>query len=110
MDENFGELLKKEEILGKAISFFTVLAILMSCLGLFGLAAYTTEQSTKEIGIRKVLGASVTNIVMMVNTQFTLLVIISMLIAIPVSYYAAGQWLAGFAYRTDLSVWIFLGG
>jgi putative ABC transport system permease protein len=110
LDENFGALLKKEEVLGKAIGFFTVLAILISCLGLFGLAAYTTEQRTKEIGIRKVLGASVTNIVMMLNKQFTLLVLISMLIAIPVSYYAAEQWLAGFAYRTDLSVWLFLGG
>jgi putative ABC transport system permease protein len=110
LDDNFGALLKKEEVLGKAIGFFTVLAILISCLGLFGLAAYTTEQRTKEIGIRKVLGASVTNIVMMLNKQFTLLVLISMLIAIPVSYYAADQWLAGFAYRTDLSVWLFLGG
>jgi putative ABC transport system permease protein len=110
MDENFGALLKKEEILGKAISFFTALAILISCLGLFGLAAYTTEQRTKEIGIRKVLGATVTNIVVMLNKQFTLLVIVSMLIAIPVSYYAADQWLAGFAYHTELSIWIFLGG
>jgi putative ABC transport system permease protein len=110
MDENFGEMLQKEEVLGKAIGFFTLLAILISCLGLFGLAAYTTEQRTKEIGIRKVLGASVRNIVLMLNKQFSLLVVVSMFIAIPISYYAAQQWLLGFAYHVDLTVWIFLGG
>ena len=110
LDDNFGTLLKKEAILGKAIGFFTGIAIIISCLGLFGLAAYTTEQRTKEIGIRKVLGASVSNIVMLLNKQFTILVLVSMLIAVPVSYYAANEWLSGFAYRIDLGVWIFLGG
>jgi putative ABC transport system permease protein len=110
LDENFGKLLQKEEVLGKAIGFFTVLAILISCLGLFGLAAYTTDQRTKEIGIRKVLGATVVNIVVMLNKQFTMLVLAAMLIAFPVSYYTAQQWLSGFAYRTELSVWIFSTG
>jgi putative ABC transport system permease protein len=110
MDENFGALLEKERILGKAIGFFTVLAIVISCLGLFGLAAYTTEQRTKEIGIRKVLGASVGNIVLLLNKQFSILVIIAILIAVPLSYYAASQWLSEFAYRIELSFWIFLTG
>jgi putative ABC transport system permease protein len=110
VDENFGELLKKDEVLGKAIGFFTFLAILISCLGLFGLAAYTTEQRTKEIGIRKVLGASVSNIVLMLNKKFTMLVFISMFIAIPVSYYAAQQWLSEFAYHIELKPWVFIGG
>jgi putative ABC transport system permease protein len=110
LDENFGAVVEKEHVLGKAIGFFTILAILISCLGLFGLAAYTTEQRTKEIGIRKVLGASVSNIVLLLNKQFTLLVMIAIAIAIPVSYYAASEWLSEFAYRIDLSVWLFLGG
>jgi putative ABC transport system permease protein len=110
MDENFGALLEKERILGKAIGFFTVMAILISCLGLFGLAAYTTEQRTKEIGIRKVLGATIGNIVLLLNKQFTVLVFLSILIACPIAYYAASQWLSEFAYRIDLTVWIFLAG
>jgi putative ABC transport system permease protein len=110
MDENFGLLVKKEEVLAKAIGFFTVLAIVISCLGLFGLSAYTTEQRTKEIGIRKVLGASVSNIVLLLTKQFTKLVVVSLVVAIPLSYYAAEQWLSGFAYRTTLSLWIFAAG
>ena len=110
LDENFGELIKKEEVLGKAVGIFTGLAIAISCLGLFGLAAYTTEQRTKEIGIRKTLGASSANIVLMLNRQFTILVVIAMLVAVPISYYAAREWLAGFAYRVDLNVLIFLIG
>lgn len=110
IDDNFGALLQKEQVLGKAVVFFTALAILISCLGLFGLAAYTTEQRTKEIGIRKVLGASVSNIVLLLNKQFTKLVVVSLLIAIPFSYYATEQWLSGFAYRTTLSFWIFAAG
>ena len=86
------------------------MAIVISCLGLFGLAAYTTEQRTKEIGIRKVLGASVGNIVLLLNKQFSILVIIAILTAVPLSYYAASQWLSEFAYRIELSFWIFLTG
>jgi putative ABC transport system permease protein len=110
LDENFGAILEKEQILGKAIGFFTALAIVISCLGLFGLAAYTTELRTKEIGIRKVLGATVGGIVILLNKQFTVLVVVSIAIAIPVSYYASSQWLNEFAYRIDLTVWIFLVG
>jgi putative ABC transport system permease protein len=107
LDENFGALLKKELVLGKAITFFTILAILISCLGLFGLAAYTTEQRTKEISIRKVLGASVSNIVLLLNRQFTVLVIISMMVATPIAYYACTNWLSTFAFRSELSLWLF---
>ncbi len=110
MDENFGDLLEKEQVFGKAIAFFTGLAIVISCLGLFGLAAYTTEQRTKEIGIRKVLGATAANIVIMLNRQFTRLVIISLFFAVPASLYVGREWLSGFAYRTDLDVWIFASG
>lgn len=108
MDENFGELLKKEEVFGKAINVFTLLAILISCTGLYGLSAYTAEQRTKEIGIRKVLGASIFNIVFMLNRKFTLLILLSVAISIPVSIYAGQHWLQGFAYHIDLGIGIFL--
>ncbi len=108
VDENFGELLKKEEVFGKAINVFTLLAILISCLGLYGLSAYTAEQRTKEIGIRKVLGASIFNIVFMLNRKFTLLVLLAMAISIPVSIYAGQKWLQGFAYHIELGVGVFL--
>lgn len=110
LDENFGELTKKEEVFGKAITFFTILAILISCLGLYGLAAFTSEQRTKEIGIRKALGASSLAIVMMLNRNFTRLVLISIILAAPVAWYIADQWLAGFAYRAPIQLWIFLAG
>ena len=109
LDDNFGELLKKEETFGKAIGFFTALAIFISCLGLYGLSAYTTEQRTKEIGIRKVLGASVSNILGMLNRKFAMLVVIAIFLATPVSYYVMTQWMEGFAYRAELQLWIFLG-
>jgi putative ABC transport system permease protein len=108
VDENFGELLKKEEVFGKSINVFTLLAILISCLGLYGLSAYTAEQRTKEIGIRKVLGASIFNIVFMLNKKFTLLILLAVAISIPVSVYAGQQWLQSFAYRVDLGIGVFL--
>ncbi|HEY0653457.1 MAG TPA: ABC transporter permease [Chryseosolibacter sp.] len=110
VDQNFGDLLVKEQVFGKAIAFFTVLAIFISCLGLFGLSAYTAEQRTKEIGIRKALGASVSNIILMLNRQFALLVLIATLVAVPVSYFAIGGWLNQFAYKIDLQVWMYVVG
>ena len=110
MDDNFSLLLKKEAVLAKAISFFTGLAILISCLGLFGLSAYTTESRTKEIGIRKVLGASATTIMILLNKQFSRLIAFSILLTIPVVFYVSDHWLQTFAYRAELSWWIFVAG
>ena len=110
LDENFGALLLKEAVFGKAVGFFTVLAIFISCLGLFGLSAYTTEQRTKEIGIRKALGATVGNIILMLNKQFAMLVFIAAFIAIPLSYFAANEWLDQFAYKIDFAWWMYLAG
>lgn len=110
LDENFGALMIKEAVFGKAIGFFTVLAIFISCLGLFGLSAYTAEQRTKEIGIRKALGATVSTIILMLNKQFTVLVFIAMFIAIPVSYFGIRQWLDQFAYKIELEMWMYLAG
>lgn len=107
VDENFGELVKKEAVFGKAINVFTALAIFISCLGLYGLSAYTAEQRTKEIGIRKVLGASVSNIVVMLNRKFTRLVLIACFISVPAAFYIGQQWLDGFAYRIELGVGLF---
>ena len=86
---------------------FTSLAILIACLGLFGLAAYAAEQRTKEIGIRKGLGANVITIVRMLSVDFIKLVFISILIASPLAWFAMQKWLQGFAYRQDIQWWVF---
>ena len=89
-------------------NYFAFLAIFISCLGLFGLAMFTAEQRNKEIGIRKVLGASSRNIVTLLSSNFLKPVFISLLIAFPVAWLAAQKWLQGFAYRIHISWWIFL--
>jgi putative ABC transport system permease protein len=99
-----------EERVGNLASVFALLAITISCLGLFGLASFVAEQRTKEIGIRKVLGASVPNIWKLLSTEFVVLVLISSLIAIPLSWYFLHQWLIKYEYRTDISWWIFVLG
>lgn len=88
-------------------TIFSGIAILIACLGLFGLASFATEQRTKEIGIRKVLGASVSGIVAMLSRDFLKLVLLANLIAWPVAWYGMHRWLEDFAYRTDISWWIF---
>ena len=85
---------------------FTELAFPFSCLGLYGLAAFTAEQRTKEIGIRKVLGATSSAIVLMLSIKFTRLVVLSIVIAVPAAIYSMQYWLKTFAYRTELQVWI----
>lgn len=109
LDKSYQELYEGETRIGTLSSYFAGFAILISCLGLFGLATFTAERRLKEIGIRKVLGASVSNIVMMLSKDFTRLVGISILFAIPISYYFMNKWLESFAYKIDLSFWIFLG-
>ena len=83
------------------------IAILISCLGLFGLATFTAQQRTKEIGIRKVLGASVAGIVSMLTRDFLKLIIIALIIASPIAYYFMQEWLQDFAYRISIGVWVF---
>lgn len=107
IDQEFGQKFAAEERIGKLASFFAVLAIFISCLGLFGLASFVAEQRTKEIGIRKVLGASVANLWTLLSRDFVLLVIISCLIAIPLAYYFLNDWLQKYEYRTGISWWIF---
>lgn len=108
VDEEFGKLFKTETLVGKLASVFAVLAIAISCLGLFGLAAYTAERRTREIGIRKVLGASETSLAALLSKDFLLLVGFSCIIAFPLSWYLMHKWLEDFAYRINISFWIFI--
>ncbi|HSZ35368.1 MAG TPA: FtsX-like permease family protein, partial [Puia sp.] len=94
--------------MGKLFNIFSVLSIMISCLGLFGLAAFATQRRSREIGVRKVLGAGETGIVVLLAKEFLKLVVISLLIAFPVSWYVTNQWLQAYAYKTNISVWVFL--
>ncbi|MEP1791812.1 ABC transporter permease [Reichenbachiella sp.] len=102
MDQKFDSMYEAEQKIGQIFSVFAILGILIACLGLFGLAAFTAEQKTKEIGIRKAMGASITGIVVMLSKNFIKLVIVSFVVAVPAAYYAMGYWLEDFAYRTEL--------
>jgi putative ABC transport system permease protein len=108
MDENFQVMYRAEDKLQSLLSLFTGLAIFVGCLGLFGLAAYTAERRRKEVGIRKVLGASVSGVVMLLSKDFIKLVIVSLLIAAPIAWYLMNLWLEDFAYRVQISWWIFI--
>ena len=108
LDEAVERLYNSEQKTRKVFNYFTLVAILISCLGLYGLAAYMTQQKTKEIGIRKVLGASIMNIVTNLSKEFILLVFMANVIAWPLAYYFMNLWLKNFAYRIDLSVWTFV--
>ena len=108
VDDDYATKFFNEERVAKLTSFFSVLAILISCLGIFGLASFTAEQRTKEIGVRKVLGASVANLWQMLSKDFVILVVISCIISAPVAYYFLNGWLQKYQYRTEVSWWIFV--
>ncbi|MBS1529643.1 MAG: ABC transporter permease [Bacteroidetes bacterium] len=107
MDEDFDSLYKADQTMGKVFGTFSFVTIAIACLGLLGLAMYTAERRTKEIGIRKVLGASVESIVTMLSKDLLKLVIIASVIALPVAYYAMSKWLQDFAYPTNMDWWVF---
>ena len=94
--------------LGQSFNYFTLIAILLSCLGLLGLASYMVEKKTKEIGIRKVLGATAPNILLLLTKEFTKFVFLANLIAWPFAYFAMNKWLQNFAYRINLGLWMFI--
>jgi len=107
LDDNIQKQYETEIVLSQIINSFTLIAILISCLGLFGLAAFSAEQRNKEIGIRKVLGASVAGIVQLLSKDFLKLVVVSFIIATPIAWYGMNKWLQSFAYRIPLSWWMF---
>jgi putative ABC transport system permease protein len=107
MDESYGKMYQNEEKLSDLLWIFTIMAIIVGCLGLFALAAFSAEVRTKEIGIRKVLGASVFHIVGLLSKNFLLLVTISSLIAFPIAWWTLNDWLKDFPYRVDVSWWVF---
>lgn len=106
-DDWFNSMYEKEERFGRIISFFAILAISISCIGILGLAIFTSERRTKEIGIRKINGASTESIVFMLTREFTTWVLIAFVIAAPLAYLAINTWLEDFAYRTEISWWVF---
>jgi putative ABC transport system permease protein len=107
LDDNFAKLYASEQRTQKIFSSFALIAIIIASLGLFGLSAFVIEQRTKEIGIRKVLGASIKQVLMLVSKEFLLLIGIAFIISIPVTWWAMNQWLQDFAYRINISAWVF---
>jgi putative ABC transport system permease protein len=107
LDQNFAAQYQTEQKQGTILLVFTMLAISIACLGLFGLVTFTAEQRVKEIGIRKTLGASVASIVQLLSTDLMRLVVIAMLIACPIAWLAMDKWLQGFAYKIDINWWVF---
>jgi hypothetical protein len=108
VDEQYAAEFKMEVLTGKLAAIFSILAVFISCLGLFGLAAYMAEQRTREIGIRKVLGASITQIVAMLGKEFIVLVLVSCVIAAPIAYYFLHRWLEEYYYRIDIGPGVFV--
>ncbi len=108
IDQEVQKQYEADRRLSRIISSFTFLTILISCLGLFGLAMFTAEQRTKEIGIRKVLGAGVSNIITLISKDFVKLIIIAIFIASPIAWWGMNKWLADFAYRVDIQWWMFV--
>jgi len=109
LDEDFNKLYNSELRLGSVLDIFSSVAIILACLGLFGLSAYSAKQRVKEIGIRKVLGAKVGNIVTTLSADFVKLVLISIIISSPLAWWLTNKWLQGFAYRAGVTAWIFIG-
>ncbi|NQV17442.1 MAG: ABC transporter permease, partial [Armatimonadetes bacterium] len=107
LDEDVDKMYKAEEKSFRVISTFSILAIIIACMGLLGLTFYTTEQRRKEIGVRKILGASILNIIQKISAEFLKLVLIANLIAWPVSYLLINKWLASFPYKVGINILVF---
>jgi putative ABC transport system permease protein len=107
-DESFEALYQREQKFEKLFLSFSVFAIFIACMGLFGLASFMAEQRTREIGIRKVLGASVGSVIILLSKEFATWVVLANVIAWPIAYYAMAKWLSNFAYRVGIEIWIFI--
>ena len=108
LDQDFESAYRADELRGRIFTAFSAMTILIACLGLFGLATFTTEQRVKEIGVRKVLGASVSNVVLLLSKDFTKLVLFSFPVAIPIAYFSMDRWLQHFPYKTNIEAWVFV--
>lgn len=108
LDQDFESAYRGDQLRGQIFTTFSTLTILIACLGLFGLATFTTEQRVKEIGVRKVLGGSATSVVLLLSKDFTRLVLFSFPIAIPIAWYSMYKWLQSFPYKTSIEVWVFV--
>ena len=108
LDDDFNRQYGSEERLGTLFFIFTILGIVIAVLGLFGLASYIAEQRTKEIGIRKVLGASVSTLIVLISKEFTKWVLLANILAWPAAYLFINNWLQNFAYRTSIALWVFI--
>ncbi len=108
LDEKFNQQYANDVLFEKVFSIFAGFAIFIACLGLFGLSLFATSQRTKEVGVRKVLGASVSNIVLLLSKDFIKFVLIAFIIASPVAWFVMHNWLNDFAYRINISAWIFI--
>ena len=108
LDDQYDKLYRSEEKMGQVFRYFTVLALFISCLGLFGLSSYVLEKRTKEIGIRKILGASLSSIIIMVSKEFSKWIILANVVAWPIVYFSMNLWLENFSYRINISFWTFL--
>jgi putative ABC transport system permease protein len=108
LDEDFDKLYRADEKVGRIVGIFSMLAIIVACFGLFGLASFAAEQRTKEIGIRKVLGASVSGIILLLSREFTKWVLVANILAWPIAYFFMTRWLQNFAYKTSLDLGIFV--
>ncbi|HTQ26923.1 MAG TPA: FtsX-like permease family protein, partial [Puia sp.] len=108
LDEKFSQLYSSDQLFGKVFAIFSGFAIFIACLGLLGLSLFATAQRTKEIGVRKVLGASVSNIVMLLSKDFIRLILLAIVLAVPVAWYIMHNWLQNFAYRIGISPWVFV--
>jgi putative ABC transport system permease protein len=108
LDDNFDAMYKSEQRLSKLFAAFTYLAILVACLGLYGLVEYSVNQRTKEIGIRKVFGATLPSLLLLLTRRYFILQVVACVVIVPVSYYFADEWLSTFAYRVDVTIVLFL--
>ncbi|HNC31495.1 MAG TPA: ABC transporter permease, partial [Cyclobacteriaceae bacterium] len=107
LDEDFARMYSTEQRLGKTFAVFASLAIIIACLGLFALTSFTAEQRTKEIGIRKVLGASVSSIVVLLSKEFGKLILIAFVLAAPIAWYAINWWLKGYTYKVEIGILVY---
>jgi putative ABC transport system permease protein len=108
LDQNYAAMISTEEALARAILLFSVLAVIISCLGLYGLSAYICELRTKEIGIRKVMGATISDVVVHLTKDFTKPVLIAIVLAVPIAFVTMYSWLNNFAFKISIGPWVFI--